>query len=42
MVIGDDEVEAEPLCGFSFGKSAHPGVDGDDETNTVSECRFKH
>jgi hypothetical protein len=31
MVVGDDEVEAEPARGFRFGKGAHAGVDGDHE-----------
>ena len=31
MMVGDDEVEAEPARGFSFSKGAHAGVDGDDQ-----------
>ncbi len=42
MVIGDDEIESKSLRSFCLCESAHARVDGDDETNTVSECRFKH
>ncbi len=42
MVVGDDEVEAEALRGFGFGKGAHAGVYSDDETNALGICGFKY
>ena len=42
MVVGDDEVEAEALRGFCFGKGAHSGVDSDDETNTLGIGGFEY
>ena len=42
MMVGDDEVEAEPLRGFSFGEGAHAGVDCDDEPNALGMGDLKH
>ena len=42
VMVGDDEVEAEAPRGFSFGKGAHAGVDGDDEAHAVGVRGFKH
>lgn len=42
MVIGDDEVEAEPACGCGFGDGAHAGIDGDDEADSGGVGFFKH
>jgi len=41
VMIGDDEVEAEALRGLCLRKGAHSGVDGDDESNSISKCRFE-
>ena len=42
MVIGDDEVQAQPVRCFRFSKGAHPGVDGDDQTHTLGAGSLKH
>ena len=42
MMVGDDEVEAEALRGFGFGKGAHAGVHRDDQAHALGICRFKH
>ena len=42
VVVGDDEIQAQPARGFCFGKGAHAGVDGDDEANALGVGRFEH
>ena len=42
VVVGDDEIEAQPARGFRFGKGAHAGVDGDDEADAFGVGRFEH
>ena len=42
MVIGDDEVQAQPARGFGLGKGAHAGVDGDDQAHALGVGRFQH
>jgi hypothetical protein len=41
VMVGDDEVEAQLLRGFSFGEGPHAGIDRDDQANTFSVGRFK-
>ena len=42
MVVGDDEVEAQPACGLGFSEGAHAGVDGDDQADAFGISSFKH
>ncbi len=42
MVVGDDQIEAQPARGFRFGKGAHAGVDGDDQPHALGVRRFEH
>ena len=42
MVVGDDQIQAQPARGFRLGKGAHAGVDGDDEANALGMGRFEH
>ena len=42
VMIGDDEIEAEAARGFSLGKGAHAGVDGDDNADAFGVGALKH
>ena len=42
VMVGDDQIQAQPPRGFSFGKGAHAGVDGDDDANAFGVGGFKH
>ena len=42
MMVGDDQVQAEAARGFSLGKGAHAGIDGDDQADALGMRRFQH
>ena len=42
MVVRNNEVHAEPLCGFGLSKGSHPGVDRDHQANALGTGRFKY
>ena len=42
VMVGDDQVEAQPARGLRFGKGAHAGVDGDHQAHALGVRRFEH
>lgn len=42
VMVGNDQVQTQPLRSFRFGERSHAGINRDDQTNAFGVCCFQH